>query len=368
MLGLRVQRRADPSSLLVLAVSIGAVLGALVVTGVLFSLHGVDPFSAYATIFRKTILDQRGFSEVVRKSIPLLLAAVGLVLAFRARFWNIGAEGQILAGAVAASGVALFVPVPAALAVPAMFLAGFLAGAAWGFLPAILKVRLGVNEIITTLMMNYIALYIVRWLINGPWRGQSVTGFSYSDRFPAHSWLPTLGNTRLHWPTLAIGIALALLLAFVLFRTRLGFEIRMMGESPEAARYAGVDFLWTTVGLVCVSAGAAGLAGVGEVAGIHHRLVEPNSISLGYGYTAIIVALLARGNPLAAIVSALFLGLVFAAGDIMKVSLRLPSQMPNVINGLVLLFLVCSEPLLRYRLVRRQPEPAAGSSEGEVTA
>jgi ABC-type uncharacterized transport system permease subunit len=345
-----------------MVVSLGAIVGALVVTGALFALHGLEPVAAYATIVEKTILNGRGLSEVIRKSIPLLLAGVGLVLAFRARFWNIGAEGQILAGAVAASGVALFLQVPPPLMVPAMFLSGFLAGAAWGFLPAILKVRLGVNEIITTLMMNYIALYIVRWLINGPWRGTSVTGFSYSDRFPDPAWLATLGTTRLHWPTLAIGLALAVLLGFVLFRTRLGFEIRMMGESPDAARYAGVDFLRTTVVLVCVSAGAAGLAGVGEVAGIHHRLVEPNSISLGYGYTAIIVALLARGNPFAAILTALFMGFVFASGDIMKVSLRLPSQMPSVINGLVLLFLVCSEPLLRYRLVKRtRPDSGSGA-------
>ncbi|HEX7005210.1 MAG TPA: ABC transporter permease [Trueperaceae bacterium] len=357
MLGVRFERRPDPSPLLVFAVSLAAILAALLVTGVLFALQGVDPVAGFATILQRTILDPRGSSEVVRKSIPLLLAGVGIVLALRARFWNIGAEGQILAGAVAASGVALFLPVPPALMVPTMFLAGFIAGAAWGFLPAILKVRLGVNEIITTLMLNYVALYIVRWLINGPWRGDSVTGFSYSDRFPEYAWLPTIGTTRLHWPTLLIGLVLALLLAFVLFRTRLGFEIRMMGESPEAARYAGVDFFWTTIALVCVAAGAAGIAGVGEVAGIHQRLLEPTSISLGYGYTAIIVALLARGNPLATIVTALFMGLVFASGDIMKVSLRLPSQMPSVINGLVLLFLVCSEPLLRYRLVRRGGGP-----------
>lgn len=364
MLGLRFERRPDPSPLLVFLVSLGAIAGALVVTAVLFALQGVAPLPAYATIFERTILDARGFSEVVRKSIPLLLAGVGLVLALRARFWNIGAEGQILAGAVAASGIALFVPVPPALMVPAMFLAGFLAGAAWGFVPAILKVRLGVNEIITTLMLNYVALYIVRWLINGPWRGDSVTGFSYSDRFPEFAWLPTIGTTRLHWPTLLLGVLLVLLLTFVLFRTRLGFEIRMMGESQEAARYAGVNFLWTTIALVCISAGAAGLAGVGEVAGIHRRLLEPNSISLGYGYTAIIVALLARGNPLATIVTALFMGLVFASGDIMKVSLRLPSQMPSVINGLVLLFLVCSEPLLRYRLARRKLPTRTTAAEG----
>ena len=355
MLGLRFERRSDPSPLLVLVVSLAAIAAALLVTALLFALQGVAPLPAFGTIVERTLLDPRGFSEVVRKSIPLLLAGVGIVLALRARFWNIGAEGQILAGAVAASGVALFVPVPPPFMAPAMFLAGFLAGAAWGFLPAILKVRLGVNEIITTLMLNYIALYIVRWLINGPWRGDSVTGFSYSDRFPEFAWLPTVGTTRLHWPTLVIGVLLTLLIAFVLFRTRLGFEIRMMGESPDAARYAGVDFFWTTVVIVCVAAGAAGLAGVGEVAGIHRRLLEPTSISLGYGYTAIIVALLARGNPLATIVTALFIGLIFASGDIMKVSLRLPSQMPSVINGLVLLFLVCSEPLLRYRLVRRRP-------------
>lgn len=360
MLGFRLQRRPEPSALLVFTVSLGAVVGALLVTGVLFALHGVEPLAAFRTIFERTILDSRGLSEVIRKTIPLLLAGVGLVLALRARFWNIGAEGQILAGAVAASGVALFVPLPAPLTVPAMFLAGFLAGALWGFLPAVLRVRLGVNEIITTLMMNYIALYIVRWLINGPWRGQSVTGFSYSDRFAPDAMIATLGNTRLHWPTLLLGLALAALVAFVLYRTRLGFEIRMMGESSEAARYAGVNFMRTTLVLICVSAGAAGLAGVGEVGGIHHRLLEPNSISMGYGYTAIIVALLARGNPLAAIVTALFMGFVFASGDIMKVSLRLPSQMPSVINGLVLLFLVCSEPLLRYRLVRRTAPAGIG--------
>ena len=130
-----------------------------------------------------------------------------------------------------------------------------------------------------------------------------------------------------------------------------------MGESREAARYAGISFFKTTMFLILLSAGAAGLAGVGEVAGIHHRLTEPNSISLGYGYTAIIVALLARGNPVAALLSALFLGWVFASGDVMRVSLGVPSQMTGVVNGLVLLCLICTEPLLRYRLARVHPTP-----------
>ena len=350
--GYKLEPRPTPAAYVVFLYSLLAVLAALIITGFIFLSFGLNPFQAYSTIIQKTLLNWRGFSEVLRKSIPLLLAGVGLVLAFRAQFWNIGAEGQILAGAVAAAGVALFVPVPAPLAIPTMFLAGFMVGGLWGFLPAILKVRLGVNEIITTLMMNYIMLYVVRWLINGPWKGKSVRGFSESDRFASEFILPTLGRTRLHWPTLVIAILFVLFIFFLLSRMKLGFEIRMMGESPEAARYAGVNFLRTTILLVLLSAGAAGLAGVGEVAGIHKKLLEPNSISLGFGYTAIIVALLARGNPLATFATALLIGWIFASGDVMKVSLRLPTQMTDVINGLLLLCIICVEPFLRYRFVK----------------
>lgn len=356
LLGYKLEPRPEPAGHIVFLYSFAAVLLALIITGFIFMAYGLNPFTAYGTIFAKTLFNWRGFSEVIRKTIPLLLAGAGLVLAFRAQFWNIGAEGQILAGAVGAAGVALFVPIPAPFAVPAMFISGFVCGGLWGFLPAFLKVRLGVNEIITTLMMNYIMLYIVRWLINGPWKGKSVRGFSESDKFTTEFILPTIGRTRLHWPTLLIAVILVLFLFFLLSRMKLGFEIRMMGESPEAAHYAGVNFLSTTILLVLLSAGAAGLAGVGEVAGIHKKLLEPNSISLGYGYTAIIVALLARGNPLATLATALLLGWVFASGDVMKVSLRLPDQMTGVINGLLLLCIICIEPLLRYRFVKIKPE------------
>ncbi|HHO54896.1 MAG TPA: ABC transporter permease [Trueperaceae bacterium] len=353
-LGYRLEPRANISNLKVLLITTLAILVAFIITAILIASFGVNPFNAYAIIIQKTLFNSRGFSEVLRKSIPLMLAGVGLVLAFRAQFWNIGAEGQILAGAFAASGLALFVPLPAVLMIPAMFLAGFIAGGLWGFLPALLKVKLGVNEIITTLMMNYIALYTIRWLINGPWKGHKAnsTGFSYSDKFLREYWLPTLGRTRLHWPTLLIAVLFAIFVAFLLARMKFGFEIRIMGESPNAAKYAGINFFSTTIGLMLLAAGAAGLAGVGEVAGIHHRLIEPNSISLGYGYTAIIVALLARGNPIAAIFSALFLGWVFASGDIMRVSLHLPSQIVGVINGLILLSIIAVEPIIKNRFIK----------------
>jgi simple sugar transport system permease protein len=320
----------------------------------------------YAVILQGNLGDPRGLAEVVRQTVPLLLTGIGLVVAFRAQFWNIGAEGQLLAGAVAAAGVALFSPIPAPYLLPTMFAAGGIAGALWGCLPTLLKVKLGVNEVITTLMMNYVALYLVQWLIHGPWKGKSMLGFAYTDTFPQAAWLPLLPGTRLHWPTAVLGVVLAILITILFSRMRLGYEIRVLGQSPEAARYAGINVVKTTLLVMLVSGGAAGLAGVGEVAGIHHRLLSPTQISLGYGYTAIIVAWLARGNPLAAILTALLMGFIFASGDIMKATLRIPVQVVGIMNGLVLVFLIGSERLMYYRVcwtpVEERCTEKAGSS------
>lgn len=358
----RIDRTPDPSWSWVLAISLLAIAAALLVAGMIFWAYGVNPVRAYVTIARDTLADPRALPEILRPAIPLLLIGVGLVLAFRAQFYNIGAEGQLLAGAVAATGIALFVPLPPFWLLPAMFAAGLLAGAAWGLMPTLLKLRLNVNEVITTLMMNYIAIYLVDWLVHGPWKGPSVRGFAYTDTFVDAAQLPLIPATRIHWPTLALGIALAAGMAFLLARTRLGFEIRVQGMNPDAARYAGINPLRTTLIVMLLSGGAAGLAGVGEIAGIHHKLLDPNQISLGYGYTAIIVAWLARGSPLAAIVTACFFGLIYSSGDVMKVSLQMPFRVTDVFNGLILFFLIGSERLLHYQVRwapdRRLPQEA----------
>lgn len=349
-LSVHIERRPRPSGFMVVSVSLLAVFAAFVVAGLLVWGYGVSPLRLYGVILQANVGDLRGLAEVGRKTIPLLLIGVGLILAFRAQFWNIGAEGQLLAGAVAAAGVALFVPMPALWLLPAMFVVGCIAGALWGLPPALLKVKLGVNEVITTLMMNYIALHAVQWLIHGPWKGKSMMGFAYTDTFPQAAWLPLLPGTRLHWPTAILGLILAVLIALLLSRTRLGYEMRVLGQSQEAARYAGISSVKTTLAVMLISGGAAGLAGVGEIAGMHHKLLDPNQISLGYGYTAIIVAWLARGNPLAAILTALLMGFIFASGDVVKVTLRIPVQVVGVMNGLTLLFLIGSERLMHYRI------------------
>lgn len=349
------ERRLVPSPLVVLGVSLLAILAAMGAMAIIFSAYGVDPLRAYAVIARGTLGSRFGVMQMLRRAIPLLLCGVGLVLAFRSKFWNIGAEGQLLAGAVAASGVALFSGLPDPLLLPTMFGAGFLAGAVWGMIPALLKVKLQVNDVISTLMMNYIMIYIVAWLIHGPWKGPTMRGFAYTDTFPRAAWLPLIPRSMVHWPTLVIGVAAALLMSLLLSRTRLGYELRVAGESPDAARYAGIDFLKVSLVVMLLSGGLAGLAGVGEVAGIHHKLLNPLHISSGYGYTAIIVAWLARGSPLAAIITALLFGFIFAAGDVIRVTLQIPFQVVGVFSGLILSFLIGIE-LLMYWRVRLLPK------------
>lgn len=348
--------RLSPSRATVFLVSALSVAVALLLASLIFWGYGLNPWRAYGAIGRGIFGSWPSFSEVLRRGTPLILCGVGLTLAFRAQFWNIGAEGQLLAGATAAAGVALFLPIPESLRLPFMFLLGFLAGAIWAVIPALLRVKLGVNDVISTLMLNYVMSYIVEWLVHGPWKGPTMRGFAYTDAFPLSARLSYLPGTRVHWLTLVLGVALALVVAFLLARTRLGYEIRVVGQNPDAGRYAGINFTLVLSLVMLISGGLAGLAGVGEVAGIHWRLRSPFHISMGYGYTAIIVAWLARGSPVAAIFTALLFGLIFAAGDYMKTVLRLPFQITGVFNGLILFFLISFDILMfwRVRIARKE--------------
>lgn len=327
-----------------------AISAALAVAGLVFWAYGVTPITAYATLLRGTLADPNGWAEVLRRAIPLILVGAGLSLAFRAQFFNIGAEGQIAIGATAAAGVALFWPLEAPWMLPIMFLAGFLAGAAFALLAAYLRAHLGVNEILTTLMLNYIAYYIVQYLVQGPWRGKSLFGFAFTDPFPPQAVLPTLPGTLVHWPTLLLGLGLALLLQLILSRTTLGFRLRVVGANPQAARYVGIPIRATLLLAALISGGLAGLAGVGEVASIHKKLLDSSDITLGYGFSAIIVAYLARGQPAWSILSAFLMAILFAGGDVLKVAFQMPFRVVDVFSGLFLLFLIASDFFAQHRI------------------
>jgi len=349
---LRIEKRLTPSRWVTIAAPILSLALALLVIALVFWGYGVDPLLAYRRIFKGAFGSLYGLSETTVKAIPLMICGVGLAIAFKALVWNIGAEGQLLIGAICATWVALYAlpEAPAVVLMPCMFAAGFLGGAVWGIIPGILKAKLRANEVITSLMMVYIASELVNYLVYGPWKGAEEWGFPYSSKFPPAARLPRLLNTRIHYPTLLLALALALLIYILVMRTKLGYEIRVTGENPEAARYAGMSYLKTVVLVMLISGGLAGLAGVGEVAGIHHRLRYPQGISPGYGFTAIIVAWLGRLNPLTIILTSLLFGGLLVGGDALQVAMGLPMATINLFNGVILFFVLGGELLTRYKV------------------
>jgi simple sugar transport system permease protein len=348
---IRVQRRPNPSKktqIIALALSL---LLAFFTIAILFFVLGVDPLYAFVRIIRGGFGSVFGIAETISKAIPLTLAGIGLTIAFRARIYNIGAEGQFLIGAIVASGIALEFPdLPAIILLPAMFIGGFLGGALWGIVPAILKTRLRVDEVLTSLMMVYIAIEAVNYLIYGPWKGPGELGFPITSEFSYAARIPRIETTRIHYPTVIIAILLAVLVYLIIERTRIGYEIRVTGENPEAAKFAGMNYHKIVLLVMSLSGGLAGLAGVGEVAGIHYRLRHPAGISPGYGFTAIIVAWLARLNPIAAIVSAFLFGGLLVGGDAIQIALRLPAAIIYIFNGVILFFVIGGEILTRYKI------------------
>ena len=340
---------AAPTPARSLLVTLGAVLVALLLCAAVFRWYGASPAEVYGTLLRGTLGDSTGLAEVGRRTIPLLLIGSGLALAFRAQFFNIGAEGQLLLGAVFAAGTALFLPIPGVLLLPAMFIAGFLGGGLWAWLAAWLR-RQNVNEILSTLMLNYVAVALVTYLIAGPWKGKDVRGYIYTDNIPDSAFLPVLPGTQVHWPTLLLGVGVALGLQWLLSRSTFGYALRVVGENPGAATYAGLNTARIATTVALITGGVAGLAGAGEITGIHHRLLEAGQISLGYGFTAIIVAWLARGNPALCLVTAPLMAVILAGGDLLKIDMNMPFRVVDIFSGVILLCLIASEVFVRNRV------------------
>ncbi|MFN3410765.1 MAG: ABC transporter permease [Exilispira sp.] len=315
---------------------IGCLILGILLSSLIFAFKGINPFYAIYRIFKGSFFSIFGLKETITKMIPLLLIGSGLALAFQGRFWNIGAEGQLLIGATVATWIALYLGPKVKLVIPLMFLGGFLGGAFWGIIAAYLKSKLGINDIISTLMLNYIAAQFVQYLIYGPWKGKQQYGFPYTDNFPSNAVLSFIKGSRIHYVTLIIGLITAILIYFFIKRTKYGYEIRVVGENPDAARYSGMNFLKVTIIVMIISGGLAGMAGVGEVSAIHKHLSYPEQISSGYGYTGIIVAWLALLNPLMVIFSSFFFGGILVGGDIIQTSFRLPFATINLFNGCIL--------------------------------
>ena len=345
MLHFSISDREQISALGTLFTLILALTAGLVAIGLIFLLSGVNPFFAFQKIFSGSFGSLYGFKETITKAIPLILVGGGLTVAFKAKFWNIGAESQLLMGAIFGTWVGLnWGPaLSPSLIVPLMFLAGFIGGALWGLIPAILKLRFAINEVISTLMLNYICAEFLTLLIVGPWKSKNKFGFPYTDDLPESAILSLLPGSRIHTATLIVAVVAVVILTIVMYKTRFGYEVRVIGENPDAAKYAGIDFNRTTMLIMIISGGLAGLAGIGEVAGIHHYLSYPDSISSGYGFTSIIVAWLAKLNPLYVLFSGIFFAGILVGGDAIQISLGLPAATVAVFNGTMLIFLIMGD-------------------------
>ncbi|MBO3801184.1 MAG: ABC transporter permease [Thermoproteota archaeon] len=344
----KLEKRVQISKYEIIAVRIASIVLALLSIGLLFIVSGIDPFYAYSVILSGVFGSTFGISEVIVKSIPIGLCSLGLSLAYTAKVWNIGSDGQLIMGAIFATWVALFSNFPQVLILPSMFLAGFIGGLVWATVPAFLKSKYNVNEVIVTLMMNYISLNLLDYLLSGPWRGHGVFNYPITDEFPKFARLPSIPGTRIHYPTLILLILLTFLILFVMNRTKFGLEIKAMGDNLEAARISGIDTFKNSLIVMMISGGLAGIAGVGEAAGIQYRLIR--NISPGYGYSAIIPAWIGGFNPVVVLVASLFVSALFVGGNIAKVSLGLSYGLINVFNGVILIFLISSEYLVGYRV------------------
>lgn len=362
--GWRLERLPAPSRRASVIVPIVSILLALLAGAVLILFAGQNPIAVYRAMVEGALGSRSGIAETIVKTTPLLLTGLGVAVAFRMKLWNIGGEGQLYLGAIFATWAALygFNSASGWIIVPAMVIAALIGGALWGLIPGALRAYMGVNETITTLMLNYVAIQLSEWLVHGPWKDPASFGFPGTPPFPDAAWLPNYGTTRVHLGLL-FGIVAAVILWIMLRRTRWGYEISVMGESDRAARYAGMPTKRTILLVMALSGALCGLAGMSEVAGIGHQLQR--NLSPGYGYTAIIVAWVARLNPIGIIGVAFALAVLLVGGDQLQMSMSLPAAIAPMLQGIILFFLLGGELLTRYRLVRVESNYATAESAGD---
>ena len=343
------EKRVNTSSwgrVLVLSV---AVLLVLFISWFFFLAAGIEPITAFQIVGEEIFLTKYGWQDLLVKMTPLMFTGLAVALAAQMRQWNIGAEGQFHIGTVAMTWFALHYDgkLPDGMLIVMLLIMAMIGGGLWGCIPGFLKARFGVNEIITSLLFNYIAAAWVDHLLFGAWRDPGTNNFPITKEFSEAAQLPLYGNTSIH-AGLILAFIVVVIIAWVLWKTRLGFQIRLIGDNPDAARYAGVKIRTLTILVFAASGAIAGLAGFSEVAGIHYRLQQ--NISIGYGYTGIIVAWLARNHPLGVVLSAFFMSIVFVSAEVLQIEYGLPISVVYLYQGIILFTVLGSEIFTEYRL------------------
>lgn len=333
-----------------LSIAVALLVSMAIASGII-SNSGADVSTVLWAIIKGSFGSTTAIVDTINRSTPILFTGLATVIAYRAKVWNIGQEGQLYAGAMAMTFVILAFPnnqLPAVIYVPLLLVVAIIGGVIWSSIPGILKARFNVNEIIVTVMLNYVIMYFCTFLLNGVW--QEPGSFYYNTiPFPLNSNSPLLFGTKLH-----LGFPLALLLALsvylLLWKTRLGYEIRAIGLNPVASTYKGIYTKWVILTVMLISGGISGLAGGIELQGIHHRLIF--GFSSSFGFTGILIALLGRLHPLGVVLAAIFFGALRNGSTAMRIYSNVSGEIVTLIMGLVIIMLLFCEAFFKYRLRR----------------
>lgn len=352
LLKFKLEKRTPPPLWFQILTPVIAVVISLAISAIFLLLIHKNPFTAFYYMFYGAVGTKFAFEEMLVKATPLLLTGVAVAIAFVAKYWNIGAEGQLYAGALAATWVGMMnLPLPPVIYISLVIAVGFSAGAIWSLMPGYLKAKLKVDDVVTTLLMNYIMIYTVSALLNGPWRNPK-TMYPASVTISQNAFFPKLiPHSRVHMG-LIISILAVLFMYFLVRKTKLGFEIRATGTNPRAAHFLGINTTRAIILVSIISGGIAGLAGVGEVCGVHYHLIS--GISPGYGYSGIVIAMLGRLDAFGVFLAAIYFAIIITGAQMMSISMNIPPYIADVIQGITLLVMLAMLLLFEYRIRREK--------------
>ncbi len=346
---IKLEKRPEPSTLMLFVTPVASVLLTMFIGMIVFDLLGINGFRAVIDIFLTPLLASYKWQDVAVKAAPLIIIALGLSVGNRAQVWNIGAEGQYIIGALCAAGVGIAAGTAGGpLVVLVMIVAGIIGGMAWAWIPAVLRTRYGVNEILTSLMLVYVAFQVLAYLVGGPWKDPNGRNFPATAPLQPSQELPILFPGS----TVHLGVLIALILPFVFWllmsRSVFGFQIRVVGSAPHAARYGGFDTKRTIILALLISGAMAGLAGALEFTG------ALGTINLGfpsnYGFTAIIVSFLGRLNPIGCLIAGIVLAVTYVGGQVAQTTVHIPNATAGIFQAMMLFFILASDILVRYRV------------------
>jgi ABC-type uncharacterized transport system permease subunit len=345
---IKLEKRRAPSMAMLVVTPVVSVLVTMLIGIVVFDLLGINGLKAVTDIFITPLITSYKWQDVAVKAAPLIIIALGLSVANRAQVWNIGAEGQYIIGALCATGVGLaFGTVGGPLVVALMVAAGVMGGAVWAAVPAGLRTRFSVNEILSSLMLTYVAIQALGYLVGGPWKDPEGRNFPVTAPLADSQTLPVWGTSTVH-----LGVLVAVLLPFAFWylmsRSVFGFQVRVVGAAPHAARHGGFDGRQTIWLAMIISGGMAGLAGSLEFTGVLHKM--DLGFPSGYGFTAIIVCFLGRLNPIGCLIAGIVLAVTYVGGQMAQTSVKIPNSTAGIFQAMMLFFILASDILVRYRI------------------